>query len=286
MHCLDRGWADCGKIGDRSHRPWSTCCQSCVVDIMYMTFNQVVDCERGDRVRAREVSLFFYGSVLSLIQSLYLWHLSLWPILIVFLTFCVMLLAQNVVNGSVLEDSGKPHRRWVKLSSEGVDFIPSLMPAVCEWACHVALFLSAVSAICVGQYVEVPRGPYSNGLLLGVATVFLVLVSLSGVPRSTPGSAAWRLTPEGLLISPCSQYRAFVDWSKKPQVEGRAVINLQECVVVKDSWGSRYYLPISGLPMSCVQFRRLLSFYSTHPKLRQEIASSKGVGRVCSLLDS
>jgi len=38
--------------------------------------------------------------------------------------------------------------------------------------------------------------------------------------------------------------------------------------------------------MSYVQFRRLLSFYSTHPKLRQEIASSKGVGRVCSLLDS
>ena len=68
---------------------------------MYMTFDQVLDCERGDRVRAREVSLCFYGSVLSLIQSLYLWHLSLWPILIVFLTFCVMLLAQNVVNGSV-----------------------------------------------------------------------------------------------------------------------------------------------------------------------------------------
>lgn len=147
-------------------------------------------------------------------------------------------------------------------------------------------FLSAVSAICVGQYVEVPRGPYSNGLLLGVATVFLVLVSLSGVPRSTPGSAAWRLTPEGILISPCSQYRAFVGWSMKPQVEGRAVVNFQECVVVKDSWGSRYYLPISGLPMSYVQFRRLLSFYSTHPKLRQEIASSKKVERVCSLLDS
>ena len=253
---------------------------------MYMTFNQVVDCERGDRVRAREVSLFFYGSVLSLIQSLYLWHLSLWPILIVFLTFCVMLLAQNVVNGSVLEDSGEPHRQWVRASPEGVDFVPSSTPAVFEWACHVALFLSAVSAICVGQYVEVPRGPYSNGLLLGVATVFLVLVSLSGVPRSTPGSAAWRLTPEGLLISPCSQYRAFVGWSMKPQVEGRVVINLQECVVVKDSWGSRYYLPISGLPMSYVQFRRLLSFYSTHPKLRQEIASSKGVERVCSLLDS
>lgn len=186
----------------------------------------------------------------------------------------------------MLEDSGKPHRQWMRASPEGVDFIPSSTPAVFEWACHAALCLSAVSAICVGQYVEVPRGPYSNGLLLGVATVFLVLVSLRGVPRSNPGSAAWRLTPEGLHISPGSQYRAFVGWSMKPQVEGRAVVNLQECVVVKDSWGSRYYLPISGLPMSCVQFRRLLSFYSTHPKLRQEIASSKGVGRVCSLLDS
>ncbi|OLO76924.1 hypothetical protein BKH16_05425 [Actinomyces oris] len=72
----------------------------------------------------------------------------------------------------------------------------------------------------------------------------------------------------------------------KPQVEGRAVVNLQECVVVKDSRGSRCYLPIMGLPMSYVQFRRLLGFYSTHPKLCQEIASSKGAGRVCSLLDS
>ena len=253
---------------------------------MHMMFDQVVDCERGDRVRAREVSLFFYGSVLSLIYSLFLWYCSLWPIFIVFLTFCVMFLVQSIVKGSVLEESGKPHRRWVKLSSEGVDFIPSSTPAVFEWACHAALFLSAISAVCVGQYVEVPRGPYSNGLLLGVATVFLVLVSLRGVPRSNPGSAAWRLTPEGLHISPGSQYKVFVDWSMKPQVEGRAVVNLQECVVVKDSRGSRYYLPISGLPMSCVQFRRLLSFYSTHPKLRQEIASSKGVGRVCSLLDS
>ena len=72
----------------------------------------------------------------------------------------------------------------------------------------------------------------------------------------------------------------------KPQVEGRAVVSLQECVVVRDSRGRRYYLPITGMPMSYVQFRRLLSFYSTHPKLHQEIASSKGVERVCSLLDS
>lgn len=253
---------------------------------MYVMFDQVVDCERGDRVWTREAGLFFYGSVLSVVYSLFLWYCSLWPILVVFLTFCVIFLAQNVVKGSVLEDVNKPHRQWVRLSTEGVDFVPSSTPAVCEWACLVGLFLSALSAICIGQYVDVPRGPYSNGLLLGVATVFLVLVSLRGAPRSTPGSAAWRLTPEGLLISPYRQYRAFVDWSMKPQVEGRAVVNLQECVVVKDSWGSRYYLPISGLPMSCVQFRRLLSFYSTHPKLRQEIASSKGVGRVCSLLDS
>lgn len=253
---------------------------------MYVMFDQVVDCERGDKARAREVSLFFYGSVLSLIYSLFLWYCSLWPILIVFLMFCVMFLAQNVVKGSVLENSGKPHRQWVKASPEGVDFIPPSTPAVCEWACLAGLFLSALSAICVGQYVEVPRGPYSNGLLLGVATVFFVLGSVNGVPRSAPGNAAWRLTSEGLLISPYSQYRAFIDWSMKPQVEGRGIVNLQECVVIKNSRGKRYYLPILGLPMSYVQFRRLLSFYSTHPKLRQEIASSKGVGRVCSLLDS
>ena len=253
---------------------------------MHMMFDQVVDCERGDRVRAREVYLFFFGGVLFSVYSLFLWYHSQWPLIIMLLAVSATLLAQSAVNGAVLEDAGKPHRRWVKLSSEGVDFIPPSMPAVCEWACLVGIFLSALCAICVGQYVEVPRRPYSDGLLIGAATVSFAFVSLRGVPRSTPGSAAWRLTPEGLLISPCSQYRAFVDWSKKPQVEGRAVINLQECVVVKDSWGSRYYLPISGLPMSYVQFRRLLGFYSTHPKLCQEIASSKGVGRVCSLLDS
>jgi len=70
-----------------------------------MMFDQVVDCERGDRVRAREVSLFFYGSVLSLIYSLFLWYCSLWPIFIVFLTFCVMFLVQSIVKGSVLEES-------------------------------------------------------------------------------------------------------------------------------------------------------------------------------------
>ena len=253
---------------------------------MYVMFDQVVDCERGDKARAREVSLFFYGGVLSLIYLLFLWYCSLWPILIVFLTFCVMFLAQNVVKGSVLENSGKPHRQWVKASPEGVDFIPPSTPAVCEWACLTGLFLSALSAICVGQYVEVPRRPYSDGLLIGAATVSFALVSLRGVPRLNPGSAAWRLTPDGLHISSRSQYSAFVDWSMKPQVEGRAVVNFQVCVVVKDSRGSRYYLPISGLPMSYVQFRRLLGFYTTHPKLRQEIASSKGVGRVCSLLDS
>ena len=253
---------------------------------MYVMFDQVVGCERGDRARAREVSLFFYGGVLSLVYSLLLWYWSLWPILVVFLTFCVIFLAQNVVKGSVLEDVDKSHRQWVRLSNEGVDFVPSSTPAVCEWACLVGLFLSALCAICVGQYVEVPRRPYSDGLLIGAATVSFAFVSLRGVPRSTPGSAAWRLTPEGLHISPCSQYSAFVGWSMKPQVEGRAVVNLQVCVVVKDSHGSRCYLPITGLPMSYVQFRRLLGFYSTHPKLCQEIASSKGVGRVCSLLDS
>ena len=253
---------------------------------MYVMFDQVVGCERGDRARAREVSLFFYGGVLSLVYSLLLWYWSLWPILVVFLTFCVIFLAQNVVKGSVLEDVDKSHRQWVRLSNEGVDFVPSSTPAVCEWACLVGLFLSALSAICIGQYVDVPRGPYSNGLLLGVATAFFVSVSINGVPRSVPGSAAWRLSPEGLIISPYSQYRVFVDWSMKPQVAGRGIVNLQECVVVKDSRGSRYYLPITGLPMSYVQFRRLLAFYSTHPKLCQEIASSKGIGRVCSLLDS
>lgn len=256
---------------------------------MHMMFDQVVDCERGDRVRSREVYSFFFGSVLSLIYSLFLWHHSQWPLIIMFLAVSAILLTQSAVKGAVLEDVGKPHRRWVKLSSEGVDFIPPSMPAVCEWACLVGLFLSALCAVCVGQHVEIPRrpySPYSDGLLIGAATVSFALVSLRGVPRSNLGSAAWRLTPEGLHISPCSQYSAFVGWSMKPQVEGRAVVNLQVCVVVKDSWGSRYYLPISGLPMSCVQFRRLLGFYSTHPKLRQEIASSKGVGRVCSLLDS
>ena len=253
---------------------------------MYVMFDQIVDCERGDRVRAREVYLFFFGSVLFSVYSLFLWYCSLWSILVVFLTFCVIFLAQNVVKGSVLEDVDRPHRRWVKLSSEGVDFIPPSMPAVCEWACLVGLFLSALCAICVGQYVEVPRRPYSDGLLIGAAAVSFAFVSLRGVPRSTPGSAAWRLTPEGLHISPCSQYSAFVGWSMKPQVEGRAVVNFQVCVVVKDSHGSRCYLPITGLPMSYVQFRRLLGFYSTHPKLCQEIASGKGIGRVCSLLDS
>ena len=253
---------------------------------MYVMFDQIVDCERGDRVRAREVYLFFFGSVLFSVYSLFLWYRSQWPLIIMLLAVSATLLAQSAVNGAVLEDAGKPHRRWVKLSSEGVDFIPPSMPAVCEWACLVGLFLSALCAICVGQYVEVPRRPYSDGLLIGAAAVSFAFVSLRGVPRSTPGSAAWRLTPEGLHISPCSQYSAFVDWSMKPQVEGRGVVNLQECVVIKDSRGRRYYLPISGLPMSYVQFRRLLSFYSTHPKLRQEIASSKGVGRVCSLLDS
>ena len=253
---------------------------------MYVMFDQIVDCERGDRARAREVILYFYGSVLSVVYSLFLWYCSLWSILVVFLTFCVIFLVQNVVKGSVLENVDKPHRQWVRLSTEGVDFVPSSTPAVCEWACLVGLFLSALSAICIGQYIDVPRGPYSNGLLLGVATAFFVSVSINGVPRSNPGSAAWRLTPEGLHISPCSQYSAFVGWSMKPQVEGRAVVNFQVCVVVKDSRGSRYYLPITGLPMSYVQFRRLLGFYSTHPRLRQEIASSKGVVRVCSLLDS
>ena len=253
---------------------------------MHMMFDQVVDCERGDRVRAREVYSFFFGSVLFLICSLFLWYDSQWPLIIMLSALSVILLAQSAVNNAILEDVGKPHRRWVELSSEGVDFIPPSMPAACEWVCLIGLFLSALCAICVGQYVEIPRRPYSDGLLIGAATVSFAFVSLRGVPRSTPGSAAWRLTPEGLHISPYSQYRAFVDWSMKPQVEGRAVVNFQECVVVKDSWGSRYYLPISGLPMSCVQFRRLVSFYSTHPKLRQEIASSKGIKRVCSLLDS
>ena len=253
---------------------------------MHVMFDQIVDCERGDRARAHEVILYFYGSVISVVYSLFLWYCSLWPVLVVFLTFCVIFLVQNVVKGSVLENVDKPHRQWVRLSTEGVDFVPSSTPAVCEWACLVGLFLSALSAICIGQYVDVPRRPYSDGLLIGAATVSFALVCLRGVPRSSPGSVAWRLTPEGLHISPCSQYGAFVGWSMKPQVEGRAVVNLQVCVVVKDSRGSRYYLPISGLPMSYVQFRRLLSFYSTHPKLCQEIASSKGVGRVCSLLDS
>ncbi len=253
---------------------------------MHMMFDQVVDCERGDRVRAREVYSFFFGSVLFLIYSLFLWRHSQWPLIIMLLALSAILLTQSAVKGAVLEDVGKPHQRWVKLSSEGVDFISSPTPEVCEWACLVGLFLSALCAICVGQYVEVPRRPYSDGLLIGAATVSFALVSLRGVPRSNPGGAAWRLTPEGLHISPDSQYKAFVDWSMKPQVEGRAVVNLQECAVVKDSRGSRYYLPISGLPMSYVQFRRLLSFYSTHSKLRQEIASSKGVGRVCSMLDS
>ena len=253
---------------------------------MYVMFDQIVDCERGDRVRAREVYLFFFGSVLFSVYSLFLWYHSQWPLIIMLLAVSATLLAQSAVNGAVLEDAGKPHRRWVKLSSEGVDFIPPSMPAVCEWACLVGLFLSALCAICVGQYVEVPRRPYSDGLLIGAAAVSFAFVSLRGVPRSTPGSAAWRLTPEGLHISPCSQYSAFVGWSMKPQVEGRAVVNFQVCVVVKDSHGSRCYLPITGLPMSYVQFRRLLSFYSTHPKLCQEIASGKGIGRVCSLLDS
>ena len=249
-------------------------------------FDQVVDCERGDRVRAREVYLFFFSSILFSIYSLFLWYHSQWPLIIMLLAVSAILLTQSSVKGAVLEDAGKPHRRWVKLSPEGVDFIPSSMPAVCEWACLVGLFLSALSAICIGQYVDVPRRPYSDGLLIGAATVSFALVCLRGVPRSSPGSVAWRLTPEGLHISPCSQYGAFVGWSMKPQVEGRAVVNLQVCVVVKDSRGSRYYLPISGLPMSYVQFRRQLSIYSTHPKQCQEIASSKGVGRVCSLLDS
>ncbi len=253
---------------------------------MYVMFDQIVDCERGDRARGREVSLYFYGSVLSVVYSLFLWYHSQWPLIIMLLTVSAILLTQSAVKGAVLEDVGKPHRRWVKLSSEGVDFVPPSMPAICEWACLVGLFLSALCAICVGRHVEIPRRPYSDGLLIGAATVSFALVSLRGVPRSAPGSAAWRLTPEGLIISPYSQYRVFVDWSMKPQVAGRGIVNLQECVVVKDSRGSRYYLPITGLPMSYVQFRRLLAFYSTHPKLCQEIASRKGVGRVCSLLDS
>ena len=149
-------------------------------------FDQVVDCERGDRVRAREVYLFFFSSILFSIYSLFLWYHSQWPLIIMLLAVSAILLTQSSVKGAVLEDAGKPNRRWVKLSPEGVDFIPSSMPAVCEWACLVGLFLSALSAICIGQYVDVPRRPYSDGLLIGAATVSFALVCLRGVPRSSP----------------------------------------------------------------------------------------------------
>ena len=66
---------------------------------MYVMFDQIVDCERGDRARAREVSLFFYGSVLSVVYSLFLWYCSLWSILVVFLTFCVRVLSWKMLIG-------------------------------------------------------------------------------------------------------------------------------------------------------------------------------------------
>jgi len=99
---------------------------------MYVMFDQIVDCERGDRARVREVSLFFYGSVLSVVYSLFLWYHSQWPLIIMLLAVSAILLTQSAIKGAILEDVGKPHRRWVKLSSEGVDFIPPSMSAVCE----------------------------------------------------------------------------------------------------------------------------------------------------------
>lgn len=78
---------------------------------MHMMFDQVVDCERGDRVRAREVYLFFFSSVLFSIHSLFLWRYSQWPLIIMLLTVSAILLTQSAVKGAVLEDVGKPHRR-------------------------------------------------------------------------------------------------------------------------------------------------------------------------------
>lgn len=99
---------------------------------MHVMFDQVVDCERGNRVRTREVYLFFFSSVLFLIYSLFLRYHSQWPLIIMLLAVSAILLTQSAIKGAILEDVGKPHRRWVKLSSEGADFIPPSMPAVCE----------------------------------------------------------------------------------------------------------------------------------------------------------
>lgn len=78
---------------------------------MYMILDQVVDCERGNRVRARKVYLLFFGGVLFSVCLPLLWYHSQWPLTIMLLAVGAALLAQSMVNGVVLEDTDKPHWR-------------------------------------------------------------------------------------------------------------------------------------------------------------------------------
>ena len=197
------------------------------------------------------------------------------------LFFVLILLMMRAIMLRVLQIPLKhADRRWT-IGHGGIE-LPSF------WLTPLTTRLGAAALAVValfGWSMAISARPYEEQLrLLSIAAV---VVCAYGVIRTWRGSTRPHggpevvLTPNDIRFGPDTPRDMTFLWEEQPQVagalkSGHLLVHTPDVGLVS--------LPMDAVAVGYTQLRQVIEFYSTHPELRDELATDAGLNRVRTLM--
>jgi hypothetical protein len=244
---------------------------------------KVCSCDRADRNREVEAWVeVTCGSFLLLTFILVALTHPFAPIFVLLLSAALSLLLLGSGRFVLCSQTREAPSRWHQ-GDGTVEFGPSwgfllweqIPPLMVTIGVALALWMPLPPDITHSEARRTMR--FAWGLLAGSVLMWTFM------PVNPPRAPELILDPLGIRLWPDGRHHTYIPWELNPLIEGSSGRQFPRAVITTNQ-GRTSLFPMSPIPLGYVQLQRVVEFYSTHPELRDELATGTGLNRVRTLM--
>ena len=241
-------------------------------------------CDAADAGRTKEFWISVVTVIISGLLAVVVDRLGARPLALSFIGIASCYSAVAIGNILLRYSVHRAEKRWRHvdgtiefLSSWGYSLWEQLTPAFLIPGCLVSMWLVFFS----------PAAPtYSYRGIAAVTSSLLPVATIAmwrHMPLGRPGPCTIRLTPHGISMDLTHRQHVQSLWEDHPRVMGIETSKSAKLIILDSTpLGIRFHMASTAL--GYVQLQRVVEFYSTHPELRDELATGTGLNRVRTLM--
>ena len=241
-------------------------------------------CDAADAGRTKEFWISVVTVIISGLLAVVVDRLGARPLALSFIGIASCYSAVAIGNILLRYSVHRAEKRWRHvdgtiefLSSWGYSLWEQLTPAFLIPGCLVSMWLVFFS----------PAAPtYSYRGIAAVTSSLLPVATIAmwrHMPLGRPGPCTIRLTPHGISMDLTHRQHVQSLWEDHPRVMGIETSKSAKLIILDSTpLGIRFHMASTAL--GYVQLQRVVEFYSTHPELRDELATDAGLSRVRTLM--